>query len=87
MLVPWLVIANMARAMATFLAVVAMALIPIMIIMPGPAIVVDQRSEREAGDQRCYEVVVVMRTGRRNRQRQQAGCGNDGKFVSDLCRH
>lgn len=93
MLAPWLVVVTVAGAVARSvtrgLAIVSLALMLIVVIMPGTVTVVDQRTERQADDQRCCDVVIVMSTGRCTRQHQcqQAGSGKDGKFVSDLSSH
>ena len=67
---------------------IAMTLIAIVVVLPIVAMtVICEGAEREGGDYRHDDVMIVMGVCRSTCQRQQTGCGHHFQFVYALLNH
>jgi len=97
-----LVITSLAIALARFMSVMTMALLSrpvlaiavasiaiVVVLLVVAMTVISQRAEREPGDQRRDDAMIVVGVSRgaRRRQRKQAGRGHHLQFVYVLLNH
>ena len=83
---PVMTVAMLSRSMPA----IAVASIAIVVVLPVVAMtVISQRAEREPGDQRRDDAMIVVGVSRgaRRRQRKQAGHGHHLQFVYVLLNH
>ena len=71
-----------------------MSLLLVTVVMLRAVTIVHQRAQREAHNQRCYDVVLVVSTGgdtRQHQRQQPAGCNQQQRvaalLVWLLCKH